>query len=1811
MTEIDADAWLDRARAAMRRTRRPVTHYETRLGPALLERDARDPTRAWYVGDDFQIAMEDDLDARPVYANEGGGDLVEEIARPAWRAPRIDRTWGQRFDDSGRLSASASASFYEPVRAFFRGPSLGDVLGLTPDAEADERRAYRAVRTEHFRGHRDEQALLDAYDAPRDVLQEPLGAASDWGADFLGAMAGQFTDPLSFVGPGRTWIARVLWQAGIQGAQNATQQAIEIGTGVRRQLNVTPEGGETQGFAGGWPQLGREIEALRAAGGDEAVLNFLDTTALEDGAGAFDPLEVGLAAGLGAGFQAGAEGLEYGLKRALSPVGEAFLRGAARLRVRAAGDPELAALARLENGEVDPRAVPVEAAFASLDPWVREMAPAVERAALATRLQDRVDAYAEIVVRLQEAQAYGADPMAVTNALISADFRDALPKLKAFRAIEELGRAVAQGRIATDAVEAAGRDTARLLERLDPLAARMRRGPRMVAEALRAADQALTNVRAAEGEARPPRPVGVDNPAPPRRMANDDEVADIDALAESWLSLRAGGRTGPSLTSFVVKAGGIADDRGDVRAAIGGPSARPGLLNQNGKPLDDLALAAWEAGYFPESAERPDLRTFLDVLSADARGEQPRHAQADAEARGRLAERADIEAYLDRHGVNLNERDPQALRRDIAEKVFDAAYGRPLGPDDGPPPLGEASGARAQGGAPNGRAAPAGWGARKGQKIAGGGGAMLSPQERIKAYRTAMPPDTFFGRQGRALKRKGVRTYVRDVLDNAYTAFLEGQHPLVLAQKRLIDAIEKASGARLAVAPSDNAALLARLSRDGFSAGHLDLVDGVRPYRQPGVKASVSYREAVETAIGGKDWSNARIGAFEDYLIAKRAVKAWDRYARGELPRPPHAMSKMDLQDVIRALEQDNPHFAAGAAKLYAFLGAHWKKKRDAGLITDEQYQKGLGNNEDYVPFQRDMDEVEPDAGGAGGGDRTNKRKAFQRFRGSDRKILSPLTVIMQDVYDTADRIARNETYRAFVDMAAKAGDLGADIVKPVPRALIQMDIDVADETRRAAKAMGMNAQDAEALAGSIDALLNGETARRIYRPGDVIEGGRKIIYVWRDGKREAYELVDPEYADDLFKAMTGLTQEARDLFLDVVALPTQAIRTAITAWPGFQAANIIRDSLSAWMLTDLGYKPGEALYGAGQVLRQGDLAKLYNAVGTQGGGMVRAALPRARLQRTLPALRGKILTTRNLNPAEGVGVLWRAFEQATELSENATRIRLFARGFERARAQGLSDYDAALWAAYESRDYIDFQRSGAKMLNARRVVLFLNAALQGMDRTFRTMSNEGDVKTLLRPLVDLMRGQRTLANLTPDERYRVVRAYKLWTKMAMVGAFGLMLTALNADDEDYQYGFSDYIKNNYWLARAGQYWISIPKPFDLAVLSNIFERAYEGAHGGDPLAWGRLVRGLADTYAPPTEVTAAVIPFQLMANRTMTGAPIVPEGLEDLDPHLQATAMTTQVAIDFAKAVRDWTGIELSPVQLDHVFGGTFGEFFRAPARLLTQAANDDAAEMGLPDSPVINRFVREAGRGGTPARTAFYDVVMQRNGDLNRAAGTLNEYLERGDVESAHRFLSERAPHERAYAVLAVGFDADARRLHPARRARDVVTEMSRIRRELGGGRPSADEDYFLPELTPRQKRLALDALDDVQAAEMQAALVMTGAPGFAGRPMMDVDAAYERLRTIAPGVYALLRARLVTGREKAYAFETVRRAWPEAQRRLEASAFGADLGDLAAQARADFGENAIFRFELEREGGRESDARARDAARETLEEALGASP
>ena len=112
-----------------------------------------------------------------------------------------------------------------------------------------------------------------------------------------------------------------------------------------------------------------------------------------------------------------------------------------------------------------------------------------------------------------------------------------------------------------------------------------------------------------------------------------------------------------SLAAWVKAKGGVRKFRGELYAQGVTPKARPGIINnKTGMYLDDAALEAWEAGYFPDHTERPTVHEFIDALRADVRGESRRYTPEDADLLEQQAWEDQVVEAADRLGIKVSGR---------------------------------------------------------------------------------------------------------------------------------------------------------------------------------------------------------------------------------------------------------------------------------------------------------------------------------------------------------------------------------------------------------------------------------------------------------------------------------------------------------------------------------------------------------------------------------------------------------------------------------------------------------------------------------------------------------------------------------------------------------------------------------------------------------------------------------------------------------------------------------------------------------------------------------------------------------------------------------------------------------------------------------------------------------------------------------------------------------------------------------------------------------------------------------------------------
>lgn len=170
------------------------------------------------------------------------------------------------------------------------------------------------------------------------------------------------------------------------------------------------------------------------------------------------------------------------------------------------------------------------------------------------------------------------------------------------------------------------------------------------------------------------------NPGSVRNVEAPDEMAALDLRRFPSSGTRPVTQRGPvDLVGFLRSQGGIRDEGGEL-SHLGIDNVRRDadfanreqflgrLVNPDGQSLDNAAHRAWEAGYFPDHAERPTIDEFLDAVEGTHSGFNRRFLPGD------MAEVSRFEGMRDQRNM-VEQAGADGIR--LGEQV-----GEPVGLDD-------------------------------------------------------------------------------------------------------------------------------------------------------------------------------------------------------------------------------------------------------------------------------------------------------------------------------------------------------------------------------------------------------------------------------------------------------------------------------------------------------------------------------------------------------------------------------------------------------------------------------------------------------------------------------------------------------------------------------------------------------------------------------------------------------------------------------------------------------------------------------------------------------------------------------------------------------------------------------------------------------------------------------------------------------------------------------------------------------------------------------------------------------------------------
>ncbi len=1022
-------------------------------------------------------------------------------------------------------------------------------------------------------------------------------------------------------------------------------------------------------------------------------------------------------------------------------------------------------------------------------------------------------------------------------------------------------------------------------------------------------------------------------------------------------------------------------------------------------------------------------------------------------------------------------------------------------------------------------------------------------------------PQHGFAKARKAVRDQGLPGVIKSVMLNAYTGFLDNNAPVARVVRELGVAIRDYTGRTVKLESADNPEVLLRLWNRSRQAATRDMIDGVRPYHEITPRGP-SLRDALVEATGQRSdwgkWDDVRVRDFSSYLIARRAEVLWRRFDDGLLDNPPTAFSAADARQALADLEAANPTFRNASDMVHAYSRQLLRKAYEAGLLPTERFEK-LVAEEFYVPFMRDMSERPGAGAGLGAGAEGPGTTAIvRRLRGSARDIKDPIESLMMQTFLVNRTAQHNDIMLALRNLARRAGPEGGRYVEEIPAHEARRYIaDLEQAITNRAKEIGLDPEEAKTMIAALGDPGGADPVMGSYfKMEQAAARGEPIVFYREGGELKALRLMGDKEGHALYETLTAAPDPVTDLWVQLIGAAAAVKRAGIVTNPTFALSNYIRDQVAASILRSDYVPIVSGLRGIHDEFRQGQNAVLYGYAGGVAGGAAIGPVERA-VETEINALKGKGYLVQRVTSFKGLLEL-------ASFTEAGTRNSIFSTVFEASKRRGLSDYEAMIEAAFQAQDLIDFSRHGSHTRMISRMLPFLNASLQGLDKARRVFFD---------PLINRLRQGQVFEQDSAEFN----NAIAAWVKFgALGGALGAVWAAINWDKDSYR-DASPYFKGTHLVVPFGNKLFVMPKPFELGLGFTAGEYAYHALVQKDPRAAAQFAEAAWHGAAPPNpllDLPVITPALELTVGKSgFTGREIVPERLQRLPSEMQFDDRTSELAKWLGQA----TG--LSPIKIEYAIGSAFGTWGR-DIMALSQGVSEDAPAAALDDAFLARRFIKDPTRSSETTRQ-FWDYMSSKTGRFNRSVAGYNDLVRDAQIrgqplDQAADYLSKMPAPERAYVTLKSGakengkaaFNADEKRLHPLQRAYDAVQMLNGLRRELASNQTSAYADRLPMRLDPEQRRLLLDNVRVLGQMEMRNAFVIMGEKGYEGRPMYDPQDVMDTIRSIAPTVADEIATRYATS--KIYTTDAVRQAWPKLRDELIRYGTDAEIRGLASDAR-----------------------------------------
>ena len=533
---------------------------------------------------------------------------------------------------------------------------------------------------------------------------------------------------------------------------------------------------------------------------------------------------------------------------------------------------------------------------------------------------------------------------------------------------------------------------------------------------------------------------------------------------------------------------------------------------------------------------------------------------------------------------------------------------------------------------------------------------------------------------------------------------------------------------------------------------------------------------------------------------------------------------------------------------------------------------------------------------------------------------------------------------------------------------------------------------------------------------------GPTIIHFKRDGDLYWAE-VNSENAgipsELLVKGLEGVNTSIPTI-IKMLNIPSNFLRKWVVRNPAYAARQIVRDSLSAYILTGSNSTPVmSSLKETGKMLLgKSETEKSLQHRGILGGQVLTGTSEDQRkIMADIVSGKGKF----------SVNTLISGLDSLAIKGDASTRITLY-NDFIR---QGLSDMEATL-ATLES---MNFSKRGTSpsLFMATQLIPFMNAQIQGLDVLYKAFAGK-----------------------MPFEQKLQVRK-KLYQRGLMLAGTSMVYAMMMSDDEAYINATDEDRLNNWFVYTPfSDEPIKVPIPFEVglifkAVPEALVNGANKNLDSKDTMRalavqFAKQIPG-ASSYGLPQAFKPAL---ETALNYSMyTDAPIDSQRLQGFEAAERYGDRTTELAKQIGKM------FGISPNRLEYLIKGYTGSLPLAIASLTNPVLRSkEQEEVEAPikrtsEQPIIGAFFQPID-GRRLIDKAYKDME-----DINRTAKTYNKYEEEGRTKEADALLDAKAD--------IIGLESAAGNFR--KQMGELTTDERSIRSD--------------PKLDPKEKRRLLDEI------------------------------------------------------------------------------------------------------------------------------------